>query len=703
MDIRIPHSWLTEYLKTPLKGRELASRISLSGPSIDRIHQEKDEILYDAEITTNRPDSFSLYGFAREVAAIIDVPFKERFTQKNLDAWMRANTKKAEKYQKDATLKKWNISVRIQEPTMCHRYCTLVLDGLVLGPSPEWMQKRLVSLGLRPINNVVDITNYVMLEYGQPLHAFDADLLAGTNYQKTIFIRSALEGELFETLDGEKKKLKKGTCVIADANKILALAGIKGGKCAGISATTTTVVLEAAHFEPVRIRKTSRELQLRTDASIRFEKGLSSEYPPYALARMVDLLEKYAQGIVRTSLLDTYPVKEKEKVSTLSPTAYKRIVGVPLAPSQATASLQKLGFKKKSTSAKGVSFYVPFWRREDIEGEADLVEEVARMQGYTHLPIEGIRGSVPRHHFDSALFWESRTKHLLRDLGWTECMTYSLISEKSILQAGMDSKKCIRIINPLSRDFEYLRPSLFPALFEVIQENEQQSDHLRLFELGTVYEPSSKKNDLARESRTLVFAMNKKKAKGEELYLFLKGLAERLADEWFSSNQSDLCVKNVFKHPFFDSRLSAELFYRDRSIGVIGVPRAEVIKKYGFKTPIGLGEIRFDACIPFMTLRKNFISLPKFPSSVRDIACVLEKKYTYESLFQTLKSLDSLIVSVELFDVFEHDTLGKLRKSFAFHITYQSNERTLLAQEVDIIHERVRMTLKEKFHVEIRS
>lgn len=702
MDIRIPHSWLLEYISTKIKPRDIASRISLSGPSIDRVQHVNGDTIYEAEITTNRPDSFSVYGFAREAAAILHLPFKEYFSDTTLKLFKKKCEHSSKKYQKEFPEKKYKISIDIQEPTLCHRYCSVVIEGVRVAPSPEWMQKRLILLGMRPINNIVDATNYVMLEYGQPLHAFDADRISGEKNQKKINIRKARDGEVLETLDGEKKILKKNSIVIADSKKVLALAGIKGGKDAGISQQTKTLILEAAYFDPISIRKTSRELGLRTDASVRFEKGLSSEYPLFALSRLTELLLEYAGGTVTTPVYDAYPVREKEKSIVLSPTTYKRIVGMPLSHIQAVQSLKTLGFQKSSQTQNGIIFNIPFWRRMDIEGEADVVEEVARMNGYTHLPHEPLRGPIPRYPRDPALFWESRTKHVLRDLGWTECMTYSLISEKSIEQVGLDPQTCIKVINPLSRDFEYLRPCLLPALLEVLVENEQRRESLRLFELGTVYHESQKKNNLPDEKSMLTCVLSEKNVRSHKYYLLLKGLVERLYSEWFSSSRSDIVVKRLTTHSLYDPHFSAEVFLGATSLGYIGVPRKDILKKYGLKQSFGLCEIRLSECVNAMNMQKNFISLPKYPTSVRDIACVIEKKLTYETIQKSLCSVDSLISHVELFDIFEHDTLGKSRKSFAFHITYQSEDRTLLTEEVDKIHERVRTMLQEKFHAEIR-
>ncbi len=693
MDIKIPHSWLLEYVHTTLKPKALASLVSLGGPSIDRVHEANDESIYDVEITTNRPDAFSVYGFAREVAALLQVPFSELMNVRKLEQFTKKVHAKAKKFSKNSI----SLNCTIQDRRLCNRYCASIMNSVTVGPSPVWMKERLELMGLRSINNVVDITNYVMLEYGQPLHAFDADLIDSGSDTKHIVVRKAKNNESFETLDGEVKKLLPHHLLIADSKKALALAGIKGGMHAGITSKTRTVILESANFNPVHIRTSSRELQLRTDASVRFEKGLSPQLAPFALLRAMELLEKYAGGIVASPIIDTYPTGERPKKVAFSLHDYKRIVGVPITLSRTRGHLEHLGFRFVSPS----SFEVPFWRRADIDNSLDLVEEVARMQRYSELPREQLRGSLSPARSDHTFTRESMTKHFLRDLGWTECMTYSLISKKMLDDISFNPQKTQGVINPLSLDFSLLRPSLLPGMMAVLAENEQKGDEIKLFELGTLFSFTEKLERLPQEKLSLVLVYAKKKATNQELFLALKGICEDLLHEWSQGLKVEW--KKGENDSFFDHSHSSRMVHNAQAVGTCGLPHKKIASSLGIKIPFGVVEIDLAYLMPFITSQKQFVPLPKYPNLIRDIAFVVEKNIPFGSLKQTLESLNPLITDVELFDLFEHATLGKSRKSLALHITYQSFDKTLTAQEVDGIHDNVRKVLQEKFQADIRS
>lgn len=693
MDLRIPHSWLQEFCKTSLTPEKIASRVSLSGPSIDRVVKEGGEWLYDAEITTNRPDAFSIIGFAREVAAILGNSFDEPMSIKRLQQILQ--TVKAQKMIDTST----TLKVAIDEPKLCRRYCGARMTEVRMGPSPKWMQDRLVSSGLRPINVVVDITNYVMLEMGQPTHAFDAQKVSGS-LKKQIRVRLAKKGEIFETLDGQSKKLDASMLVIADDQHLLALAGIKGGHHAGIDDTTTDIIVESASFDPVNVRTTSRILDLRTDSSARYEKDLSPEYCMYVLARTVELLQKYAHARIVNDTVDTYPVPEQKKQITFNPMSIERILGITIPQKKLEEILAILGFTVKHTA--GVfTITVPFWRAADIEGDgnADIVEEIARIYGYNKLPLEPLRGSIPLTGRDPSFSWERETKHYLKDIGWTESMAYSFLSKKILIDGGFSEHDAIRIHNPLTVDFEYLRPSLIPSMLQALASNEQKQERVALFELSKAYIPKGQKH--LPDERLMLCAGLMQRSGNEELLREIKGVVERLGVEWFGPQRERLHFDST--DVFFAGKgMGALIAFGEIPIGYIGVVSQEYMDRWGLKTPCTLLTIDFTHSLPFFTHAKVYTSPSKFPPATRDLAVVLSKEYPYAALAETIRTHDPLIRRVELFDIFENKKLGENKHSLAFHILYQSLDRTLLAEEVDTIHARLIDTLHKKYHAEIR-
>jgi len=697
MNIRIPHSWLLEYVSTKLNPQQIARRVSQSGPSIDRVHQENSDAVYDAEITTNRPDAYAVYGFAREVAAILGVPFQEKLTPTYLQKQKEKN-----RFSGNARVR---LDIDVQNTSLCRRYCSVVMDTVSNGQSPEWMQKRLLACGLRPINAVVDITNYVMLEYGQPLHAFDAEkivshqkLRADSIYKK-IIIRNARKQETAITLDGEKKILDPSMLVIADDAHVLALAGIKGCRGAEISESTKTIILEAASFDPVHVRVSSRALNIRTDSSARFEKNLSSEYPLYAIFRMIELLKEYTHARIATPVTDIYPARERTKNIVFDPALLKRILGISVPLQDAKRMLKVLGFSLQAKGKK-ISVTVPFWRSVDVTKGIDLVEEIGRMAGYHTFAPRALQGETPYIPLDQTFAFEQQVKMSMRDRGWTEIMTYSFISKKLLESCGFDPATSLQVVNPLSQDFEYMRPSLLPGILQAVADNEQKRDQLRLFEMSNIYIP--KKNTLPQE-QLLLSGLCMEKEKELNIYRDVKGLCEILTQEWFLDTVSSIRFASFSEHhPFFDQKKSVAIFFHEQRIGYCGIPHQSILRTLGVKTLCAGFEIDAQSVLMRKAVSRVFIPIPKYPSVVRDVAFVSDRNEPYEHIANVIQETDPLIIGVELFDIFESEKLGKEKRSLAFHITYQSSERTLLTEEVDTVHERLLKKIKETFHAEIR-
>lgn len=702
MNLSVPYSWLAEYLPLPKSPKELAAAVSLAGPSIDRVRLEEGEWMLDAEITTNRPDSFSIFGFAREVAAIIGAPFRDLLSESAMNTQLSAIKKRA--------VGGYSLSISNQNVTTCPRYCGVVIDHVTVAPSPRWMQKRLILSGMRPINNIVDITNYVMLELGQPLHAFDADLLVAKTKKgevdllhKKIAVRNARKGEVLHTLDGDDKKLTPNMLIIADDEGPLAAAGIKGGMRAGITDATNTIVLESANFEPVGVRTTSRALDLRTDSSARYEKGLSPEYSSRCLLRALALIRELAGGEAATAVIDSYPKKEKSKVIRFNPSDIERIIGIAIPHSAINRILQSLGFTIKKE--KGLFVVTPpFWRRSDCTGSHDLVEEIARIYGYDKVPPQLLTGEIPAIEEDFLLTSATSAKHLLRSSGWTEIMTYSGVSASLLEKAGFDVNGAVSIHNPLSEEFAYLRTSLLPGLLNTAASNEPKKAELKLFELSKVYHRASNTSSLPSE-QMMLSGILLKKGGTQELFRELKGIVEALCDSWFSDTAHTIQFRLLDStHFFWEKGNAARILWKDTTeIGYGGFASAVIRDRFGIKMPFVCFEIAFEAIRPYFSKTVAFTSLPKYPHVVRDIAFVVTANIPYEEIAILLSGFDPLVSSVELFDVFEGHAIGKGKRSLAFHITYSSEERTLHAEEVDEAHKKLVPLLQEQFGALIRQ
>lgn len=705
MDIRVPHSWLREIVKITKSPKDIALRVSSSGPSVERVRQEGGDSIYDVEITTNRPDAFSVLGFAREVAVILGISFPEYLNEKRLRTRLAALRMEAQKNTRKTEKGSYSLSIDIQEPSLCPRYCGAILDHVVIRPSPEWLRKRLEACGVRSINNIVDITNYVMLEYGQPMHAFDADKLIAHAKQKTvnlfkkhIVVRRARKGETIKTLDGEVKKLNPSVLVIADDAQAIAISGIKGGEASGIDKTTNTIVLEAASFDSVNIRKSSRFLELRTDASIRFEKGISSEYAPYAIVRAIELLKEHADAVLVTDVCSAYPKKEQSIIIRFSPHLLERTLGIAIDEKEAILILSSLGFCVKKISRQW-RVDVPFYRRGDVRTPIDLIEEIARIYGYYRIPHRSISGPIPFVQEEPSLWWEQKTKEFLRNRGITEVITYSFIGGELFYRCNLDISSAVKLRNPLTVDFEYMRTSLIPGLLEILQRNEQKTDALQIFELSKVY-LSSRKSELPDEKIQLAGAVTGKQA-SSEIFFHIKGILETLFHEWFGSSNTV-----AFRSPERGDPLdgaSADIIFEKKHIGTIGLLSDEIRNRFGLQLPVIVFSIDFDAALPFMTAAKTYAPIPKYPAVLRDLAVVIEKKLPFQEIVSAIQKINPLIVRVELFDVFENAKLGIGKRSLAFHVAYMSPERTLRSDEIDKIHSGVVELLKERFNAEIRS
>lgn len=637
-----------------------------------------DDVIFDVEVTSNRPDAYCMLGMALESSAILKAPM----------IWKEPKLPKAKSGMKPLLLK-----VEVTAKKLCPRYEALVMTGVKVGPSPAWMKERLESAGVRSINNLVDITNYVRLELGQPMHVFDYEKISG----RKIIVREASVGEKIKALDGNDYELKTGQLVIADSEGVMAVAGVMGGAESGATETTTSIVFESAAFDPVSVRRTARSLNLHSDSSKLYEKGLSTETTSMALARAAELAVELCAAEVASKVIEARASAYKPLVFQFRPERAVELIGVDIPAKEMRRILAALGFKVSGTAAKW-SVTVPFWRDHDIEGERDLVEEVARVYGYDNLPSILPTGSLPLAEADMTLVWEDRAKRLFKDWGFVELMTYSFVSKDLLTRVGEDPKKALRLSNPLTDELEYMRTTLLPSVLKVVAENQEEEVDGQAFELAHVYLP--RENDLPMESPRLLAVSWNRAVDGSGLQR-LRGTIEAFLDEFGirGLKVERLSDSNGVWHP----GRTASLKVGTDVIGTIGELHPKLASAFGIDRRVAVADLDFKAILSYASATKFYAPIPEFPRVKRDLAFIAERRVEHAAIVEKIGGIDPLLKKIELFDVYEGANLGAGRKSMAYHLEFGATDRTLKAEEIDRVMEAIRERLKSDFGAETRS
>ena len=586
------------------------------------------DAILDLQVTPNRPDCLSMMGVAWEVAALTDSKV----------SWPQIV------YEEENPSVDELASVEIADPDLCPRYCASVVRGVQVGPSPHWMQQRLISAGMRPINNIVDATNYVMMEYGQPLHAFDYDKLR----DKRIIVRRSQKGEKMITLDGEKRTLDGEMLAITDPSGPVALAGVMGGPNTEVSEDTTAVLLESANFNNVSIRRTSAQLRFRSEASIRFDKGLSAELPLPALKRATQLFAEIAGGKAAKGVIDVYPGKQERDSIRLTSRRMEQVLGVPVDSDKALRVLQSLGFDCQPSDDSDLEITAPYWRT-DISIEDDLVEEVARITGYDQLPTTSLRGSIPSREPDKYRELSVTVGDILVSLGMQEVINYSLISRQALERSGVasaNSMESVRVANPMSSEQECLRSSLRPGLLMNVAQNEKhQEEGLRLFEMGRVYLPEE--NDLPVEKEFLVGIVTRGDSANEEGFLLVKGTLETLLERLGVDARFE-----VGEDPGMHPGRVVHLRANNDELGVLGEIHPQVAEAFDIQAPsVYLFEIELEQLFQHVPQYRRYKPIPRFPGVLRDMALVVDAATQARKVADIIKSFP-LVTSVKLFDIY---------------------------------------------------
>jgi len=617
---------------------------------------EFDDTVFDFEIHSNRPDLMSIMGIAREVGAITGNKLKTP------EIKIKEEGEKVEK----------EISVKIEAEDLCPRYTGRVIKNIKVGESPLWLKWKLRLLGARPINNIVDITNFVMMETGQPLHAFDLDLIKG----KTIIVRRSRPGETICTLDDVERQLPVGSLVIADIKGAIALAGIMGGKYSEIDQNTKNVFLESAYFDPVNNRKSTMKFALRTEASNRFEKGIDKEIQIYALDRAVDLINKIAMGKISSGKIDTNKKLYQPNKIDLRMKRVNKILGQLLDKDESKTKnkiiniLDKLEFEVVEDKGENVEVIPPSFRG-DVEREIDIIEEIARIYGYDKIKPTLFNTTIAQEGKNFRLRTVDQIREILIGCGLNEVITYSFVSpdifDKIRIPEGHKLRNAIKIKDPLIIDHSLMRTSLISSLLQIIKWNtNRQADLVKIFEVGKIYLPYlDKPNSLPNERLIIAGAINKTGRgdiweKSLSLDIFdVKGIIETVLQ--------GLKVKNwevvPGNHPAFHPLRNGKIIIGGEEVGIFGEIHPEVIDNYRIPGKVNLFEIDFENLLPNVPSGIKYCVLPKYPSVQRDLALVVREEILSEDIIKTIKSIDEkLIKKVTLFDIFKGIWFIKVRQ-----------------------------------------
>ena len=680
--MKISYNWLKDLIEIDSKPLNLAEELTSVGLELDGYHETDDDTIFDIEVTSNRGDCLSHLGVAREIGAIKN----EKLKVKNY------------KEQKPKT-ENQNL-VKIEDSDLCHRFTARVVRNVKIGESPDWLKERLAAIGERPINNVADVTNFVMHELGQPMHAFDFDKLA----ENRIVVRRAKNSETIKTLDEVERKLDETMLVICDAEKPAAVGGVMGGFDSGITEETTNVLIEVAYFDADNIRQTSRKLNLTTEASYHFERGVDIENLIRASNRAAELICELAGGEA-SEFVDVYPTKfiQNEIESKGIQQAIKRLSGLNIEENEIQRILNALGIEKKSENI----YVSPTWRH-DLAIEEDLIEEVVRIYGYNkigeELPYATSAGGYQPNEIRKKLL-----RRTLASLGFDEAISYSFIDTKydgkfNLIPDFVDEEsenKFVTLTDAVIEGSIRMRPTLLPELVKSVRVNfNHKNQNIKLFEIGKVFSASSEENDLPNERELLAIVLtgneihqNKAMPIRELDFFDAKGALETALS---SLNLPELeFIAENFKH--LSKGQSAEIRFGDAAIGSIGKLNDEISTEYKFKQPVFVAEIDLQTLLEAKQNAVAYFPLPKFPSIVRDVSLVAKRDVSFADLRQAIDLQKfELLKNVRFVDIYEGRGVSGDERSVTIRLEYRSGEKTLLEDEVEKIHGEILEILENK-------
>ena len=677
--MKVPLSWIREFVDVKATAEEIGARMGLRGLPLESLEQHGDDVVMDFEITANRPDCMSVIGIAREIAAAYGVPLGGTKVPP-----LRTNG---------------NVDITIDEPQMCCRYVGAAADVNV-GPSPQWMQDRLAMCGVRPISNIVDITNYVMLELGQPMHAFDMAKMRGGK----IIVRRAKPGERMTTLDGKQRALSGDMLVIADAECAEDIGGVMGGASSEITGATRRVTFEAAYFAPSHIRATSKKLGLKTEASSRFERGADRTAPPRAMARALQLLEQIGAGKFTGDATDNYPTPHQPKTMRLERQRIAGLLGMEVPDDAVVRILRSLGFElaqapsPKPQVPDGWNVTSPSWR-VDMHRQVALIEEIGRHHGFEHLPatFPGVEQAPPPS--DPRIARDRRARTALLGMGFSEAITLAFIEARAA-EPFLAANAPVTIANPLSELFAVMRPSLLPGIIDAISHNRRHGRaDVRLFEIGTRFTPGGETRGAGFAWTGAASVDHWSGARRAVDFFDIKGVLEQLAAVYqVAVSFADITT------PYLVAGRAASIVVNGKTIGTFGqlAPAIAEARDLPGTDEVYAGEVDLDAlssASPAETLRVE--SLPRYPSVVRDVSILVNDSLSAETVRGTIRSAAQPsheasagqapihLIQIREFDRYQGKGIPDGKVSLSFRLTFQSPERTLTDDEVQAAMQRI--------------
>ena len=672
---------------------EIDGDVKIGGELIDELGL--DDTMVEIDLTPNRPDCASVIGVAREVGGFFGKKLTTPISRDNVPKFDGSNS---------------DVTVEILEPELCPRYTARRLTGVTVKPSPKWMQQRLLAVGMRPINNIVDITNYVMLETGQPLHAFDYNKIGGG---KIIVRCPSADEKIFLTLDGSERTLDPAMLMICDANVPVAVAGVMGGFESEVSPETSEILLESACFNPISIRKTARKLSIPSEASYRFERGVDPNGAGIAMERAVQLLVEHAGAVVEEGGVDVYPGEKQELVLSLRVQKVCDLLGIDISADEISTYLQSIDFDVHPEADAVLMVNVPSFR-VDIEREVDLVEEIARLVGYNDIPTTMPRLTMDYPQRDRLRTMRNEIANIMISRGFSEAINYSFTTEKHMDLLGIseddERRKFTRLLNPLTEDQSIMRTMLLPGLLDNIRHNiNHQKLDVSFFEIGKVFIQQAE-NVQPHEPTMFCAVMSGQRYPGSIPLYFsgnqadvfdLKGVAQTLFDTLaLTGNDGDVSFRvNEDDHqPYCDSSFNLQIMGGSLQIGTLGKVNVKTLKGFGIKQDVYFLEMDLLALSEMKTVAKAFKQLPRYPSVKRDIALLVPEHIAAGELLQTVRDLNvDNVENVELFDIYKGKPIDKGMKSVALSVTYRSSEQTLDDETVDIFHDKIVNTLMTRF------
>ncbi len=636
------------------------------------------DTVFEYEVTSNRVDCYSVIGIAREVAATFKKPFIAP------EVTVKGNNEKVEDY----------ISVEVQDKELCPRYCARVCKNIKIAPSPKWMQRRLAASGIRPINNLVDITNYVMEEYGQPMHAFDLSTIAGNQ----IIVRRAKDGDVFRTLDGQERKLDSDVLMICDAEKEVGIAGIMGGENSMITDSVTTVLFEAATFNGPNIRKSAKRLGLRTDASGKFEKGLDPHNAEEAINRACQLIEELGCGEVVSGMVDVHGEMKEKVVLPFEPAYYNNLLGTDVSEEEMLSIFKMIEVEYDAAKR---TLTIPTFR-QDILRQCDIAEEVARFYGYDKIPTTLPNGEATTGRLPFKLRVEQKARDIAEYCGFSQGMCYSFESpkvfDKLLLSADDPARAAITIANPLGEDFSIMRTvSLNGMLTSLATNYNRRNKDVRLYELSNIYLPKALPlTELPEERMQFTLGMY-----GEGDFFTMKGVIEEFFDS-IGMKKKPTYDPNAGR-PYLHPGRQANVSYEGTQIGYLGEVHPEVCDNYALKTRVYVAVLDIPAILPLATFDRKYEGIAKYPAVLRDISMVVPKKVMAGEIEAIIAQRGGKILEeYQLFDIYEGDQIKEGFKSMAYSITFRAKDKTLEEADVTAAMKKILNGL-EGMGIELRS